>query len=125
MAREVVVRVTDDFDKSVEADVSRILGWDGYDYVIDLSDKHDKELQELLTPYLEAAHEKIKQRKKYQSKPSIDVPLTRPAPVSTSLTPERRAVIRAWAKANGYEVGEKGVLAKAVVQAYEDEHGQE
>lgn len=123
MAREVIVRVSDDFDKSIDADVSRVLGWDGFDYILDLSEKRDQELQELLQPYLEAAHEKVKQRKKNRPTASVSPPPAPPRttkkPASTKLTPAKRATIREWARHSGLEVGEKGVLPKAIIEAYE------
>lgn len=125
MAREVVVRVTDDFDNAVDADTTRILGWEGYNYIIDLSEKNDAELQALLQPYLDAAHEKVKQRKKDIPKTTTPVAAARPTPpkpASSKLTAEKRATIRAWAKEHGIDVGDKGILAKRIVEAYEAEH---
>lgn len=128
MARHVIVRVTDDFDETLEADVTRVLGWDGYDYVLDLSDKNDHELCELLKPYLGAAHEKVKQRKQALPNTAVVAPSVkppRPKPVSASLTQEKRSAIRQWAREHGIKVGEKGAIAKSIVEAYEDAHPDE
>lgn len=116
MARELILVITDDFDKTSPADESRVLGWDGYDYVLDLTTENDKKLQELLQPYLEAAHEKVKQKNPKTRKKNPD------EPVAQKTQKELRAAIREWANANGYKVGEKGIIAKRIVDAYAEAH---
>lgn len=118
MAREVIVRVVDDFDNSEDADTTRVLGWDGYDYVLDLTDKNDQELQELLQPYLDVAHEKRKQKK--QAKTTADPGSSRPGPKPSRISPEERRTIRAWARAQGMQVGDKGLIARSIIEAYEN-----
>lgn len=124
MARTVVIQVTDDFDSSQEAEVSRVIGWEGYDYYLDLTGENDKELQEILQPYLEAAHERVKQPKKYKTKPSVDTipPKVLPKPASAKMTPEKRAEIREWAASEGLSVSKRGSIAKAVIDAYNEAH---
>ena len=128
MARELILHITDDFDKSTPADESRVIGWDGYDYFIDLTTENDKELQEALRPYLEVAHHKTKQTKTKKSpspavKKSEAVESIKPADKKADgLVRERRAEIRAWAIENGLKVGEKGLLAQKVIEAYKEAH---
>lgn len=115
MARELILSITDDFTGD-PADEECLLGWEGYDYAIDLTSKHYKELKAMLEPYLEAAHDKTKQRKRPAQK-------LRPAKNSGSVKPttrEERDQIRAWARENGHDVGDKGAIAQAIVDAYRE-----
>ncbi|AHJ86399.1 hypothetical protein 40AC_35 [Mycobacterium phage 40AC] len=118
MARELIMKMTDDFDRTKPADVTRVIGWEGYDYTLDLSNRNDKELQKLLQPWLDAAHEKVKQPKgrqktKASSKvyPKVDV------------GKEERQAIREWARENGFEIGDKGIVSRRIVAAYTEAHG--
>ncbi|ALF02173.1 DNA bridging protein [Mycobacterium phage LadyBird] len=111
------MKMTDDFDHSKPADVTRVLGWEGYDYTLDLSKSNDKELVKLLQPYLDAAHEKVKQRKA-REKPSRN---SRVYP-TVSVGKEERQAIREWARDNGMEIGDKGIISKRIVAAYTEAH---
>lgn len=115
MARELILKVTDDFNGE-PADEQCVLGWEGYNYALDLTSDHYKELHELLEPWLEAAHEKTKQKKQVKQK----VP-AKPAELVID-KPDRaeRDLIRTWARENGHDVGDKGVIAKAIVEAYRE-----
>lgn len=108
--------MTCDIDRTKPADVSRTIGWDGYDYALDLTKTNDKKLGEALRPYLEAAHEKVKQRGPSRKTKSNRVY----APIT--LGKEERAAIREWARESGFEVGEKGVIPRRVVAAYTEAH---
>lgn len=123
MARRVIVLVTDDLDPSQEATVERTLGWDGVNYELDLSETNDKALYELLRPYLDAAHDRVKQAK--PPKPSGPTGTLRSTAgkgaLSPKLTSEQRAAVRKWAWANGYKPGHRGIIANGIVEAYERE----
>lgn len=117
MAREVIVRMTDDLDRSKVADVVRVIGWDGFDYVIDLTNEHDKQLLEALQPFLDAAHEKLKQPKG-RAKP--DAPARPYTPVIAGKA--ERKQIREWARANGHKCGDQGIIPARVMEAWETAH---
>ncbi|UOK18087.1 Lsr2-like DNA bridging protein [Gordonia phage Switzerland] len=115
MARQLILHMTDDFTGE-PADEECILGWEGYDYSIDLTSDHYKELHELLQPYLEAAHERNKQRKR----PAQKMRAAKVDPGTVKPNKEERDRIRAWARDNGHNVGDKGVIAQAIVDAYRE-----
>ncbi|AKF14200.1 Lsr2-like DNA bridging protein [Mycobacterium phage Luchador] len=116
MASELIIRTTDDFDRSKVAEEKAVIGWEGYDYHLDLTKANYKELVKTLAPYLEAAHEKTKQyRQKAKEKNSRPYP-----PVATGK--EERAVIREWARNNGWEVGDKGIIKGEILDAYTKAH---
>lgn len=115
MAREVIVRMTDDFDRSEEADESVDIGWDGYVYTLDLTTKRADELRSILDPYLSAAHEKVKWPKANRPQKS-DVPPTN----HTVADKETRREIRDWARQNGHDVKARGIISAEVIQAFAD-----
>lgn len=107
MATETIVRLVDDMDGS-EADESVIFGLDGQTYEIDLSSKHASELRDALAKYVGHARRVVGRReasapKKISS--SSDLPL---------------AEIREWARANGYEVSDRGRIKADIVKAWQD-----
>ena len=105
MAVETVRR--DDLDRSEGAEPV-FFGLDGQWYAIDLGEENRKRLAKALEPFIKAAT------------------------AMKSAPPKRRATsgpngsklaqVRAWAKANGYEVGEKGRIPKEVQDAYDEAH---
>ncbi|QLF84598.1 Lsr2-like DNA bridging protein [Mycobacterium phage Gail] len=116
MASELIVRTTDDFDRSKIAEEKAVIGWDGYDYTLDLTKAHYRELVKTLEPYLQAAHSKVKQKRVREKK---DAP-KRYAPIS--LGKEERAAVREWARNNGWEIGDKGIIKAEIVDAYTKAH---
>lgn len=111
------MKMTDDIDRS-PATTTRVIGWEGFDYILDLSDKNDEALVAALQPYLDAAHEKVKQPK---SKKSQAAAATKPyVPVSAGKA-ERRA-IREWAAEHGYQLSMRGTIPRSVVEAYTEAH---
>ncbi|QDK03469.1 Lsr2-like DNA bridging protein [Mycobacterium phage Lucyedi] len=117
MARQLIMKMTDDIDRTKQAVSTRVIGWEGFDYILDLSAANDKKLLELLQPWLDAAHEKVKQRKP-SSRSSSDKKTYPPI----ALGKEEREAIREWARDKGYEVGDKGVIARRVIEAYMEAH---
>ncbi|MER5901820.1 histone-like nucleoid-structuring protein Lsr2 [Streptomyces mirabilis] len=49
-------------------------------------------------------------------------PAVTPAPTGTKRSKEQLATIRTWARANGYQVADAGVIRKTVVDAYDAAH---
>ncbi|WP_159944118.1 MULTISPECIES: Lsr2 family protein [unclassified Nocardiopsis] len=108
MAQKVQVFLVDDLDGG-EAEETVTFGLDGSVYEIDLSAGNAAKLREALTPFVEAA-------RKAPSKASRG-----PARRGTRNAPsrERSAEIRAWAKAAGKPVNERGRIPAAIVAEYE------
>jgi hypothetical protein len=88
---------------------TRTLRFDGVDYEIDLTDKSFADLRTLLKPYLRAA----------RSVSSSPAPLlTRRRSQRAEAPQGEAAVIRAWARANGVPVTDRGRVAPAVRDAW-------
>ncbi|MDA2804650.1 histone-like nucleoid-structuring protein Lsr2 [Nocardiopsis suaedae] len=111
MAQKVQVLLVDDLDGG-EADETVAFGVDGTSYEIDLSTDNATTLRELLAPYVSAARKAPAKagrggRRQQRSAPSR----------------ERSAEIRAWAKAQGKQVNERGRIPAAIVAEYEAAQG--
>ncbi|MDO0930327.1 Lsr2 family protein [Streptomyces sp. DG2A-72] len=108
MAQKVVTTYVDDLtgEESTEIATHSIL-IDGAGVEIDLTDENYEKLLEILNPYLHAdGARRIRGAAKGKSK------------ASTGGRDESSAV-RAWAKANGFEVSDRGRVPAAVREAYE------
>ena len=110
MAKQTIVLMQDDLDGS-EGARTVSFGFQGKDYQIDLTEEHEAELREILTPYIDKG---------------------RPAPRRTRTTSGKsrassqraeRASIRTWAEEQGMDVPRRGRLPRAVIEAYERAHG--
>ena len=102
---ETIVHLQDDIDGG-KADRTVAYTWDGVSYEIDLSKRNATAFEKAIAPYLSASRR-------------VRVRATRGKIASKAQTPKRDLeAIRAWAKANGYEVADRGRLAGAVIDAY-------
>lgn len=118
MAREVIVRMTDDLDRSKLADITRDLTFEGVVYTLDLTSEHYEELKADLQPWMDAAHEKT--RLGAGKRPATASTPARPAKVGgvDKAAREERAKIRRWAQESGYPLGAKGIIAGYIIEAY-------
>lgn len=94
------------------ADGRHILTWEGKRYVFYLTDRHYKDLAELLAPYLDAAHNALLFR--------------RDAVRQTTISRAERKVnadIRAWAADAGYQLSHSGPIPPEVRAAYAAQGG--
>ncbi|MBB4929265.1 hypothetical protein F4561_000085 [Lipingzhangella halophila] len=107
MAQKVQVLLVDDLDGG-EAEETVSFGVDGTSYEIDLSANNASKLRDALAPYVEVA------RKAPQKTAGRGKRQQRSAP-----SRERSAEIRAWAKAAGKQVNERGRIPAAIVAEYE------
>ena len=106
MAKQVAVMFVDDISGG-KADETVRFGLDGAEYEIDLNRANAKALEEALAPYVDAA------RKMTRARPGrLARPLRR---VATDVEP---AAVRAWARANGWDVPNRGRIAAEVVADY-------
>lgn len=110
MGQRVHIVLTDDIDKTIEADETLTFGLDGVTYEIDLAAKHAQQLREALAPFVAAGR-----RVAGASKPKA--PARRRATSGSNATE-----IREWARAQGRKVNERGRVPAEVRAAYEAAH---
>jgi hypothetical protein len=107
MAKTVAVVISDDIDGSDGAETVTF-GLDGVTYEIDLAEKNRVKFENVLAPYIEHGRRVRPQRRASQgasASPRVD-----------------RASVRAWAKANGLKVSERGRISAEVIAQYEASH---
>jgi hypothetical protein len=108
MAQRVQVLLTDDIDGS-EAAGTLLFGLDGATYEIDLNEANEAALREALAPYLGAARRTGGRRGAK--------PVRRMGAVGSKGSDA--AVMRAWAKDNGFEVNDRGRVSAEIREAFE------
>ena len=104
MAQKVTVALEDDLDGG-PADETVRFGLGGSEYEIDLSSRNASAFREQLTPFIEHA----RKAGKAQARRTGRTPSSR----------QRSGDIRAWAKAQGISVSERGRIPASVLQQYE------
>jgi len=107
MALKTVITLTDDLDGS-PADETVRFALDGVSYEIDLRKDNAEKLRNALKPFREAARRAPAPGSK-RGKSSR----------SSSGDRQRSAKIRAWAKAHGLPVSERGRISTPLAKAYE------
>ncbi|HZP54658.1 Lsr2 family protein [Actinocrinis sp.] len=111
MAQKVEVTLVDDLDGG-KADETLVFGLDGTRYVIDLSEKNAKKLRDTLAKYIEAARRdrggRAAGRGGAARKPAQGGPNT--------------SEVREWAKAQGFEVSERGRVSKDLIVKFQEAH---
>jgi hypothetical protein len=106
MAQKVQVLLVDDLDHG-EADETVSFSLDGVAYEIDLSSGNADKLRDSLQPFVTVARKASAGRRRRSRAAS---------------SRERSADIRAWAKAHGIKVNERGRIPQQVVEQYEAAH---
>lgn len=104
MATRIAVTLEDDLDGG-RADETVRFGVGGAEYEIDLSKKNAKAFRAGLEPFVEHARRGVRG------------PRRRPARPTSAR--ERSGDIRAWAKAEGIAISERGRIPASVVEQYE------
>jgi len=112
MATETFTRLVDDLDGS-KAERTVDFSWEGKSYSIDLSRKNIAALQKSLQPYLEAA------RKTGPSGAGRGRRGRSAAPGRPGRRNGDMSAVRAWARANGYEVSDRGRIGAEIVSAFD------
>lgn len=110
MAQRVVVQLADDLDGtefSAGKGETIEFGLDGAIYEIDLVAKNAKKFREALAPYVGSARK--------TSGRGIRRPNGR-RPASSDR--EQTQAIREWARANGYEISDRGRIPATILEAY-------
>ncbi|MFC4057287.1 Lsr2 family protein [Planomonospora corallina] len=110
MAKQIQEILIDDLDGG-EANETVSFAIDGTSYEIDLSDVNAKKLRDSLAPFMASAR-----------RAGASAPRRRGRGGTRALSREKSADIRAWAKAQGKNVSERGRIASSIVEAYENAH---
>lgn len=109
MARKELIQYVDDVDGSVlEADDVEVVHFslDGKQYRLDVSKGNAEKFRELLRPYMKAGNLVVNpRRQKKGSRGNSDT-----------------AKIRQWARDNGIEVSDRGVIREEIVERYRKAH---
>jgi hypothetical protein len=116
MARRIVHQLVDDLDGTVlevgEGETV-LFSLDGVAYEIDVTDGNAAALRETLAPYIAAG----------RSISSARATSTAPSGRKRRRTGQQDySAIREWAKANGYQVSERGRVPASVLEAYDAAH---
>jgi hypothetical protein len=110
MAKKVTITLVDDLDKTSPADETVSFGLDGVSYEIDLSAANAAKLRDALAVYIGHA-ERLGGRK--STKAAGSGAKSRGGAVSS---------VREWARANGYQVSERGRIPADIQAAYDKAH---
>jgi hypothetical protein len=110
MAQRVEVTLVDDLDGSTAAETIHF-GLGGTQYAIDLSAAHAEQLRGTLAKYIEAAR-KGNANGAASSKSARKAATGAPNP----------SEVREWAKAEGYEVSERGRVSNDLVVKFQEAH---
>lgn len=105
MAQKVITTLEDDLDGS-EATQTVLFALDGKTYEIDLNDPHAEELRAALAPFVGAA------RKTGGARGGV-------RRIGSAKPAEDSGAIREWARANGYQVSDRGRVPAPIREAYE------
>jgi hypothetical protein len=106
VAQRTQIQYVDDIDGSM-ADGTVRFGLDGTDYEIDLSKKHADQLAKAIRPYIEAARK---------------VPASRRPVRGGRSARHDQSEVRAWARAQGLKVSDRGRIPADVLARYEAAH---
>lgn len=109
MSREVIIKIRDDLDGS-DAVETVTFGYRGTDYEIDLSEHNVELFEKTMHQFLEVARKAEAKAKASAS------PQRKPVDAATK---QQRKEIRDWANANGLQVDARGMIANAVVEAFQ------
>jgi Lsr2 len=104
IAQKVTVTLEDDLDGGAAEETVRF-GIDGADYEIDLSSKNARRFRKQVTPFIEPARKTGRR-------------LSRRA-ARTPSSRQHSGDIRAWAKAHGIAISDRGRIPASVAEQYE------
>jgi hypothetical protein len=105
VAQRTQVFYIDDIDGS-HADGTVRFGLDGTAYEIDLNKKHADQLAKVMRPYIDAARKASSRRAPQGGRPAR----------------QNQSEVRAWARAKGLKVSDRGRIPSDLLARYESEH---
>ena len=114
MAQQTRVELIDDLDGAT-ADETITFGLDGATYEIDLNEKNASALRDALAPYVGHARKVSSSRRGRSSS-------ARSSSSTTSANGASASEVREWARANGYDVPDRGRIPSDVRSAYDAAH---
>lgn len=106
MAQKVQVILIDDFDGGDAVETVRF-SLDRGSYEIDLSTKNADALRADMAPWVAKAR-----------RVAADKPTRRGKSTGSAAARKETAEIREWAKANGYQIGDRGRIPTEIVEAF-------
>lgn len=108
MAQQFQTRYIDDLDGTDLGETANTLSFafEGKEYSIDLGDDNADTFRQAMTPYITAGR-RVTDKAKAARK------------TSAATSPTHTKAIREWARANGYEVSDRGRIPAEVLQAYD------
>ena len=112
MAQRVQIVLEDDLDGGVAAETVTF-GLDGVNYEIDLSDKNAGKLRDELATWIGHARRSGGRRTSGRRVSNAS---------SSSSSRRDLSAVRAWARANGHQVSDRGRVSAAVQEAYDKAH---
>jgi hypothetical protein len=108
MSKSVSVIVTDDLDGSEDAETVSF-GFGGVSYEIDLGKKNRARLERALALFIEAGRRVPRGgRRRGASRPGG--------------SPADRSAVRAWARAAGLKVSDRGRISAGIMRQYDEAH---
>ncbi|HUZ37993.1 MAG TPA: Lsr2 family protein [Streptosporangiaceae bacterium] len=107
MSKSVSVIVTDDLDGSAAAETV-VFGLDGVTYEVDLGAANRAELERALAPVIAAARRLPRGGRRGGGR--------------AGGAPADRSAVRAWAKASGMTVSERGRISAEIMRQYDEAH---
>jgi nucleoid-associated protein Lsr2 len=114
VAQRIETRLVDDLDGSTAAETVRF-AFEGRDYEIDLSEENAAKLRDALAEFVASARRAGSGAAPGGRRAGA---AGRPARRG-SYDREHATAVREWARANGFEVSERGRIPSAVVEAYD------
>lgn len=113
MARRKITQYFDDMDNTpLDEDELNVIrfGYEGTEYILDLSDDNAREFREIMEPYVRAARKVSSVRGSRRGEGS-----------STGSRGNSRE-IREWALSQGMKVANRGKIPMEIINAYEEAH---
>lgn len=106
MAQHFQARYIDDIDGTDLGETANSLSFafEGKEYSIDLSDDNAEEFRQAVAPYIEAGQRVTRGKTKTTRK--------------TTTSSGNTKAVREWARANGYDVSDRGRIPADVTEAY-------
>jgi hypothetical protein len=122
MAKQTTITVVDDMDGS-EASRTIVFSLEDKAYEIDLSAEHDAQLREALEPFIAAARKlggsaRTRNINTARSFGRYSTTTHRPT-LAEKHTKDDTDKVREWARANGFQVADRGRLSVKVLTAYD------
>ena len=108
MTKSVSVIITDDLDGSENAETVSF-GFGGVNYEIDLGKRNRARLEQALAPFIEAGRRVPRGGRRHGAS-------------RAGGSPADRGAVRAWARAAGLKVSERGRIGADVIRQYDAAH---